>query len=219
MERLDYRFAQPQLLEQALTHRSSGPGHNERLEFLGDGLLNFVAAKELYALGPRQTEGELSRLRATLVCEATLAEIARELKLADCLRLGQGARNSGGGRRDSILADTLEAIFGAVFLDSGFDAAAHVILHCYGDRIGQLPPPESLKDPKTRLQEYLQARRLALPEYTVLEITGVEHDQHFRVGCRVANVEDLFIGEGYSRREAEQSAAAAAIDTITMRKE
>ncbi len=212
--RLGYRFRNAELLESALTHRSYGQHNNERLEFLGDALLNFVIANELYHRRPGLEEGDLSRLRAALVREETLAEIALELGLGDHLRLGIGARKSGGFRRQSILADALEAVLGAIYLDGGFESAVRVIAHCYRGRLENLPPAAELKDAKTRLQEYLQARRQPLPGYQVLEISGAEHAQVFKVGCQVQGMEQMFIGEGRSRREAEQRSAQQALEVL-----
>ena len=169
---LGYAFQQPGLLEEALTHRSAAPRHNERLEFLGDALLNLVMAEYLFQRYPQASEGELSRLRANLVKGETLAEVARGLKLGEELRLGQGEIRSGGAQRESILADALEAIFGAVYLDGGLNACRALILHLYRDNLAGLASAGELIDPKTRLQEYLQARQQPLPIYSVLEIRG-----------------------------------------------
>ncbi|KAB7627559.1 ribonuclease III [Alkalilimnicola sp. S0819] len=206
-ERLGYRFQQPELLQAALTHRSMGGANNERLEFLGDGLLNFVIAEALFRLRPRCNEGELSRLRANLVNRGSLALISRDLGLGEWMRLGGGELKSGGHRRESILADAVEAIVGAVYLDGGFEAAVALLHRLYAARLADLPDVESLKDPKTRLQEYLQAGGKPLPEYELLQITGKAHEQSFRVACRLQGHD--FYGEGRSgsRRKAEQAAA------------
>jgi ribonuclease-3 len=208
--RLDYRFQAPALLHQALTHRSYGVPHNERLEFLGDGVLNCVIAALLYRHFPNLPEGNLSRLRASLVNQDTLSRLAHELDLGDLLRLGEGELKSGGFRRPSILADAFEAILGAVYLDGGFNAAAAVIERLYQPLIQELDPKAQGKDPKTLLQEYLQGRRLALPQYNVVQVTGEAHEQHFCVECLIPQLDIRSQGEGPSRRAAEQSAARAA---------
>lgn len=213
-QRLGHRFRSPELLAQALTHRSAGGAHNERLEFLGDGILNFVMAAALYDLRPEAPEGELSRLRASLVNGPSLAERARDLGLGASLRLGGGELKSGGERRDSILADTLEAVLGAVYLDAGFETARAVVLELYRERLGRLPDSEQLKDPKTRLQEALQGIGRPLPEYTVLEQTGEPHQRRFRVQCRVPDSGDCTEGEGRSRRRAEQRAAEYMLERV-----
>jgi ribonuclease-3 len=205
---LGYSFAEPQLLQQALTHRSASSRNNERLEFLGDAILGCVIAEELYGRYPRAREGELSRLRATLVRRESLAEIAHGLELGSYLSLGSGERKSGGHRRDSILADALEALFGAIYLDTGFRATRGCILTLFAARLESLSGAAVLKDAKTRLQEYLQALRKPLPEYTVTEISGEAHAQSFRVECAVRDVDvEPSQGEGSSRRQAEQDAA------------
>ncbi len=217
IERLGYRFAEPALLEDALTHRSAGPGNNERLEFLGDGVLNFVIAAELYRRKPGFREGELSRLRASLVRGETLAEIARQLELGDFLVLGSGELKSGGFRRDSILADALEAILGAIYLDGGFEACRDCVRRLFAELLDELPDAQQLKDPKTRLQEYLQGSGLALPEYQLLATSGKAHEQRFRVECRVAELALSAQATAGSRRKAEQSAASALLDGISAR--
>ncbi|HKJ10220.1 MAG TPA: ribonuclease III [Gammaproteobacteria bacterium] len=204
---LDHDFRNPELLDFALTHRSAGSRNNERLEFLGDAILSLVIAEALYRQLPSATEGELSRLRATLVRQETLAEIARGLELGEYLTLGSGELKSGGFRRDSILSDALEAIFGALYMDGGFEAARQCIARLFAERLDSLPSAAALKDPKTRLQEYLQSRRVALPEYEVLEARGQAHDQTFRVQCRIPGTEHSSHGQGGSRRKAEQDAA------------
>lgn len=213
-ERLGHAFKDPSLLELALRHRSAGGQHNERLEFLGDGLLNFVIADELYARRPKASEGELSRYRASLVREDTLAELAAELELGDYLILGSGELKSGGYRRSSTLADAFEAVIGAVYLDSGFEPARALILRLYHDRLEHLPAHAGQKDPKTRLQEWLQGRQLALPEYHVVDTLGQAHAQTFVVECRVEGLESPTVGRGTSRRRAEQAAAAAALEQL-----
>ncbi len=214
---LGYRFQAPELLIQALTHRSVGGGHNERLEFLGDSILNFVIAAELFARFPSATEGELSRLRASLVKEDTLAELARQLDLGEHLILGSGELKSGGFRRASILADALEAIVGSIFLDGGYEQAKAFILRLYQARLGNLSPDVNLKDPKTLLQELLQSRRLGLPEYRVVSVDGAPHEQSFRVECRLGDLDALCQAEGSSRRKAEQAAAKLMLGKLKRR--
>ncbi len=204
---LGYRFLQPSLCETALTHRSAGARHNERLEFLGDAVLNCVVAQMLFDAHPEADEGALSRRRASLVSGDSLAGIAAALGLGEHLRLGSGELKSGGFRRASILADTLEALIGAVFLDSGFASAAAVVQRLLAERMTGLPSASELKDPKTRLQEVLQGRALALPVYTVTATSGDAHDQSFSVSCEVAALGLATTGEGPSRRRAEQLAA------------
>ncbi len=214
---LDYVFRQPDYLTQALTHRSAGGGHNERLEFLGDSILNFVIAAELYDRFPHATEGELSRLRASLVKEDTLADLARELELGSYLILGSGELKSGGYRRASILADALEAIIGGIYLDGGLERAREVILALYDARLQTLSPHVNLKDPKTLLQELLQSRRMALPEYHVVAVDGAPHEQCFRVECRLSDLDASCQAEGSSRRKAEQAAAKLMLGRIKRR--
>jgi ribonuclease III len=209
-----YVFARPELCQTALTHRSAGGEHNERLEFLGDSILNCSVAHLLYDAHPHADEGALSRLRATLVSGDTLAMIATELGLGEHLRLGLGELKSGGFRRASILADALEAIVGAVFLDSGFDAAAAVVKRIVGKRLSDLPAADALKDAKTRLQETLQAHGLALPVYTLTAVAGDPHAQSFTVTCEVPTFGLVAVGEGGSRRRAEQVAARKLLDLL-----
>lgn len=215
-KRLGYQFRDGALCEVALRHRSAGAKHNERMEFLGDGLLNFVIADQLFARHPDADEGALSRLRATLVRGDTLAEIARELGLGEFLELGPGERKSGGFRRSSILADTLEAIFGAVYLDQGMAAAQALICALYQARLDDMPSAAGqLKDPKTQLQEFLQSRRLPLPSYTVILTEGDSHAQVFTVECSVQGVPaGPTQGAGPSRRKAEQAAAQALMEQL-----
>ncbi len=207
-------FATPALCRTALTHRSAGADHNERLEFLGDSILNCAAARLLYQAHPLADEGALSRLRASLVSGETLAQIAGDLGLGEYLRLGPGELKSGGFRRASILADALEAMLGAIFSDAGFDAAAAAVARILGPRMSDLPAADALKDPKTRLQEVLQARGLALPVYTLTAVGGDPHAQSFTVTCEVPIFEIAAVGEGASRRRAEQLAAAKVIDLL-----
>lgn len=213
-EGLGYRFDNPRLLEQALTHRSHGTPHNERLEFLGDGVLNCIIAAELYTRFAALNEGELSRLRASLVREQRLYELASALALGDELRLGEGELKSGGFRRPSILADALEALMGAVFLDGGFAAARAVVTRLYEPLLETLDPSGADKDPKTRLQEWLQSRKYALPQYSVVATHGAAHDQRFEVECLVRELAVRTVGTGPSRRLAEQEAARAAYDRL-----
>lgn len=209
---LDYPFHQPELLELALTHRSAAAQSNERLEFLGDALLNLVMADYLYQHYPQASEGVLSRLRASLVKGETLAVLAHELGLGEALRLGLGEIRSGGAERASILADALEAVFGAVYLDGGLSAARPLILRLYQGRLEELAHAGELKDPKTRLQEYLQARQQALPSYSILEIQGEPHAQSFTVECAVADYRAVAVGS--SRRQAEQDAARQVLEQL-----
>ena len=205
--RIGYEFRDPDLLRRALTHRSYGTPHNERLEFLGDSVLNCVIATRLYHLHARVQEGDLSRMRAHLVKEQTLADIALTLKLGDFIQLGEGELKSGGFRRPSILADTLEAIIGAVYLDSGFSAAEQVIIQLFEALLKSLDPKTLGKDPKTLLQEYLQGRKIPLPQYNVVSITGEAHQQRFEVECTIPPLNIRASGAGSSRRSAEQDAA------------
>lgn len=212
--RLGYSCHDSALIDAALTHRSAGGDNNERLEFLGDGVLNCVIADLLYREFPLADEGELSRLRATLVRGESLAEIATELDLGAQLRLGPGELRSGGHRRESILADALEALFGAIYLDGGFDAARTVIERIMLARIEELPAAAELKDPKTRLQEYLQARALALPTYGLEDVEGESHNQIFTASCSVNALALRATGQGNSRRRAEQEAARHLLETL-----
>lgn len=209
-KRFDHEFTDPALLDEALTHRSAASRNNERLEFLGDSILGMIIAAELFRRRPGADEGEMSRLRAFLVRGTTLAQIARDLEIGDYLRLGSGELKAGGHRRDSILAGTVEAILGAIYLDAGFAEAERCIQRLFASRLGELPDAQDLKDPKTRLQEWLQSRGLALPGYEVLEVSGEQHNQRFRVVCRVQDdAGHALEGEGRSRRKAEQAAAKA----------
>ena len=207
---LGYTFTRGELLTQALTHRSYGALNNERLEFLGDSVLNCSVARALYDAFPDLPEGSLSRLRANLVRQETLAEIAAGLRLGDSLRLGEGELKSGGFRRPSILADALESLFGAVFLDAGFDAAQRVVRGLFDPLVAKIDPRASGKDPKTQLQEILQSRRLPLPEYRLLDTRGEAHDQSFIVECVLTRPALNTRGVGKSRRAAEQEAAREA---------
>ncbi len=205
--KIGYQFKDLALLQQALTHRSAATKHNERLEFLGDAILNLSIAEALYHQFPRCNEGELSRMRATLVREPTLAVLARRFELGDYIALGQGELKSGGFRRESILADCVEAIIGAMSLDSNLAVTTQIVRQWYQPLLLEIKPGENQKDAKTRLQEYLQGRRLPLPAYHVTDIKGEAHCQSFTVECNVPNLEGTFIGKGSSRRKAEQAAA------------
>jgi len=211
---LHYSFRNSSLLERALTHRSLGSDNNERLEFLGDSVLNLVISAHLYSRFPDISEGDLTRLRASLVNKPSLAGLARELHLGPHLRLGEGELKSGGFDRDSILADALEAMIGAIYLDGGLEEARQVILTRYSSLLDALDPRAVPKDPKTRLQEYLQKRSLPTPEYTVIDISGDPHSQHFVVECRVDLIDVPVRGEGNSRRVAEQQAAALVLQRL-----
>lgn len=204
---LDYRFKDARLFEQALTHRSATGDNNERLEFLGDAILDLVVSEAIFRARPEAHEGDLSRLRASLVNDASLAALASDLQLGGHLILGSGERKSGGHRRESILADAIEAIFGAVYLDAGFDAAREIIERAFGARLEDFPPVEELRDPKTRLQEWLQARGRGLPKYELIAVTGEAHRQRFEVCCIVDDDAATTRGKGATRRAAEQTSA------------
>ncbi len=218
VRRLGYEFRDFALAEQALTHRSFGNTHNERLEFLGDSLLNFLIAEALYQRFPTVREGDLSRMRASLVKGETLAEIAREFELGDWLNLGPGELKSGGHRRDSILADAVEALIGAIYLDGGIEACRERVLVWFEQRLGAVSPGEVNKDAKTRLQELLQARQRPLPVYHLVDTRGEAHSQQFAVECELVSLGLRFPGLGSSRRSAEQSAAQAAIEHLQSRR-
>ena len=213
-QRINHVFADRDLLRQALTHRSAGPIHNERLEFLGDGVLNFVIAAALFEQNLDAPEGDLSRQRAALVRETTLAAIADEIELGDLLVFGPGEQGSGSRRRASIRADGVEAVLGAVYCDAGFAATRDVITRLYAQRLADLPSAASLKDAKTRLQEWLQARGRNRPEYELIEVTGADHCQHFTAGCHLADSGVRVEGQGNSRRLAEQDAARRMLSLI-----
>lgn len=215
LQQIGYTFRDPKLLEQALTHRSQSHVNNERLEFLGDGLINFVVAAALYQACPKIEEGGLSRLRASLVREESLAGIARELELGELLKLGESELKSGGFRRDSILADALEALVGAIYLDAGYAAAQAVCLKLYTSQLAALPDPETLKDPKTRLQEWLQKQSRPLPLYEVLSEQGPPHRRVFSVRCQLADGDETTNASGASRRHAEQRAAQQLLEKLT----
>ena len=211
---LGYRFSNEALLIQALTHRSFGAPNNERLEFIGDGVLNCAVARALFDRFPELDEGALSRLRAGLVKQDALHAHALDLGLGDLLRLGEGELRSGGHRRPSILADALEAVFGAIFLDAGFDAANAVISRLYADSVLGIDPNTAGKDPKTALQEWLQGRRHPLPKYEMVVVRGEAHSQEFEVSCSIPVLMLETKGRGASRRAAEQQAARNALDRI-----
>jgi ribonuclease-3 len=213
---IDYRFSDPRLLRLALTHRSAGHAHYERLEFLGDAILSSIVAQALFERYPKSAEGVLTRLRASLVREETLAEIARQLNLGEHLRLGGGELRCGGFRRDSILADALEAIIGAIFLDGGWLAARDAVLPLMAPRLIDLNDALP-KDAKTELQEWLQARALALPRYELIAAVGADHDKTFRARCEVEALNVRTEGEGSSRRAAEMTAAQLALDEVRTR--
>ncbi|MCE0493417.1 ribonuclease III [Vibrio salinus] len=213
-KRIEYEFTHSELLDLALTHRSANSQHNERLEFLGDSILSFVIADDLYHRFPKVNEGDMSRMRATLVRGNTLAELGREFGLGDYLKLGPGELKSGGFRRDSILADAVEAIIGAIYLDSDIESVRGIILGWYKTRLDSIQPGISQKDPKTRLQEFLQGRRKPLPVYSVANIKGEAHNQEFTVSCEVSGIGKPVIGKGTSRRKAEQAAAEQALEQL-----
>jgi ribonuclease-3 len=215
LKQLEYSFVNAELLDEALTHRSAAAKNNERLEFLGDGILNFVIAHELFKRYPDVQEGDLSRLRATLVNKESLAEIAKHLNLSEVIKLGSGELKSGGFRRPSILADAVESIFGAVYSDSGFESCRDLIVRLYEKRLASPIDLQSLKDAKTQLQELLQSRHYALPEYQVVKITGQAHAQVFHVRCSIEKMNIQVDGEGKSRRKAEQVSAEKAIIKVT----
>ncbi len=214
-ESIGYRFKDAGLLTQALTHRSYGIRHNERLEFLGDGVLGCAIAQILCERFPDIAEGQLTRLRSSLVREETLASIARTLDLASIMRLGPVETSVVGGTRSSILADALEAVFGAIFQDGGFDSARRAILRAYAPSLEHLDSSESTKDAKTRLQELLQGRKMKLPKYQVGHVSGAPHEQRFRIDCRVEEFDLVTSGYGTSRQRAEQQAAEAMLEKLS----
>jgi ribonuclease-3 len=206
-KKLGYEFNEPALLVQALTHRSAKGAHNERLEFLGDSILGFVIAEALYNKFPNHDEGDLTRMRSSLVKGVTLAELARDFNLGECLILGPGELKSGGHRRESILEDAIEAIIGAVYLDSAIDRCKALILTWFDKRLTVIKPGNEQKDPKTRLQEFLQGRKIPLPTYEVIDTTGQSHNQEFTVRCETSVISEVVVAKGTSRRKAEQQAA------------
>lgn len=211
---LQYEFVSSELLVAALTHRSFGADNNERLEFLGDSILNFTIAEALYYKFPKASEGDLSRLRAALVKGDTLAEIALEMKLGEYLRLGEGELKSGGFRRPSILADAVEAIIGAIYIDASMDAAKKAVLSWYDQRLREISLVGSEKDPKTLLQEWLQARKRPLPEYTVVQIDGESHNQLFTIQCQVQSLAEPTTACASSRKSAEKEAATLMLQLL-----
>ena len=218
-EGVGHRFTDPGLLRQALRHRSAGAPHNERMEFLGDALVNLIVAEALHSRWPKADEGQLTRARASLVRESTLAAIARQLDIGGQLELGPGELKSGGHRRDSILADALEAVVAAIHLDAGFEACRERVLPWFAPLIDELPIGKVEKDAKTRLQEWLQARQAARPDYVLIEAVGEDHARVFRVGCRIPDPPLEAEGQGSSLRSAEQAAAAGILDQLAPRKE
>jgi ribonuclease III len=213
-KKLGHTFNDESMLIRALTHRSAGARHNERLEFLGDSLLSMVIADALFHRFPKVNECDMSRMRATLVREKTLAELAREFELGEYLILGPGELKSGGYRRESILADAVEALIGAVYLDTDIEQMRTMLLSWYEDRLNDIQPGIDQKDPKTRLQELLQGKRKSLPTYTVVDVIGEAHNQKFTVHCQIDGVPEPVVGIGTSRRKAEQSAAEHALDIM-----
>ncbi len=211
---LGYTFREPRLLREALTHRSFGTPHNERLEFIGDSVLNCTIALALFEKFQELPEGQLSRMRANLVSQPALHSLAQRLDISQHIRIGEGEEKSGGRERPSMLADALEAVFGAILLDSGFDAAQATINRLYVARIAQVNPREGGKDAKTRLQEFMQSKHLPLPTYTVERVDGEAHAQVFTVRCSVPQVDQEAVGRGSSRRAAEQQAANAVLNKL-----
>ena len=213
-KKLGLTFNNPQLFTMALTHRSSNSLNNERLEFLGDSILGFVIAQKLYDIFPEASEGVLSRLRASLVNQTSLAELARKHQLGDYLLLGSGELKSGGFRRDSILSDALEAIMGALFKDQGIDACQQWIERLFAENLNSLSLNNWQKDPKTQLQELMQSKRLELPEYTLITMSGLAHEQLFKVKCTIPLIAETCVGTGISRKRAEQSAAELMLELL-----
>ena len=212
--KLGLSFNDPQLFTAALTHRSAHAKNNERLEFLGDSILGFVIAQKLYDLFPQASEGVLSRLRASLVNQSSLADLAREHNLGEYLFLGSGELKSGGFRRDSILSDALEAIMGALYKDQGIEACKSWIEILFSDKLNSLSLDNWQKDPKTQLQEMMQSKKQDLPEYTLVTMSGLAHEQMFKVRCRISNMDFTCIGAGISRKKAEQAAAELMLEHI-----
>lgn len=211
-KQLGYAFNDPSRLAQALTHRSKSANNNERLEFLGDALLETIISSALFHAKPNESEGDLTRLRATMVRTQTLADIASDLKLSDYLIMGTGELRTGGFQRESIIADAFEAIIAAVYLDSDFETCRDVVMRIYAPKIAVLPSAEALKDPKTRLQEHLQSKNLTPPEYRLIEETGPDHDKQFTVECHIG--EKIAVAEGQSKKKAEQAAAEKLIKLL-----
>lgn len=213
-QRLGYDFRDPAQLDLALTHRSHGAHNNERLEFLGDSILNFIIGEALFRRFPEAREGQLSRLRSQMVKGETLSAIAREFEVGECLLLGEGEMKSGGSRRDSILADTIEALIGGIYLESGFEVCAERVNAWYRERLDALSLASPAKDAKTRLQEFLQAHKLPLPEYNVVEVEGEAHAHRFTIECRVAPLKEPARARANSRRVAEKQAAADVLEQL-----
>ncbi len=213
-KRLGYEFNDGKLLLQSLTHRSAKGAHNERLEFLGDSILGCVIAEQLFTQFPKESEGDLTRMRSSLVKGVTLAEIARDFKLGEHLILGPGEKKSGGHRRESILEDAVEAIIGAVYLDSDMDTCKALVLSWFEKRLSKIKPGINQKDPKTRLQEYLQGRKIPLPLYEVIDIKGQSHNQEFTIKCDTEVTTQDIITKGTSRRKAEQAAAEKVLEIL-----
>ena len=213
-KKLGLCFNNPQIFTMALTHRSAGSINNERLEFLGDSILGFVIAQKLYDIFPGASEGVLSRLRASLVNQSSLAELARHHQIGDYLLLGSGELKSGGFRRDSILSDALEAIMGALFKDQGITACQAWIEQLFAEKLSNLSLDNWQKDPKTQLQELMQSKKQVLPEYTLVTMTGLAHEQLFKVKCSISLIENTCIGTGISRKRAEQSAAELMLELL-----
>ena len=213
-ERIGYEFAEPALLERALTHRSKSRTNYERLEFLGDSILSFVVSHWLFSEFTEVGEGKLSRMRASVVCKESLAEIAREIELSDFLILGEGEMKSGGFNRDSILSDAIEGIIGAIYIDGGLEHCNAFIKRFFQTKLQSLEPDVVYKDSKSQLQELLQKQGFDLPSYSVVETTGEQHQQHFRVKCEIVALQKEFFSEGTNRKEAEQKAAAQAVTDL-----
>jgi len=213
-KKLGLSFNNPQLFITALTHRSASSNNNERLEFLGDSILGFVVAQKLYELFPGASEGVLSRLRASLVNQGSLAELGRKHRLGDYLLLGSGELKSGGFRRDSILSDAVEAIIGALYSDQGMDACQQWILQLFSEKLTNLSLDNWRKDPKTQLQELMQSKKMELPDYTLLTMSGLAHEQTFKVKCTTTLTAEVCIGTGNSRKKAEQSAAELMLELL-----
>lgn len=218
-KKISYNFTDQRLLLQALTHRSAKGAHNERLEFLGDSILGFIIAETLYQRFPKENEGVLTRMRSSLVKGVTLAEIARGFDLGEHLILGPGELKSGGHRRESILEDAVEAIIGAVYLDSNIEECKALVLHWFAKRLDAIRPGQEQKDPKTRLQEYLQGRQIPLPQYEVIDTSGQSHNQEFTVRCTTSEIDTDVVTKGTSRRKAEQAAAQKVLELILARQE
>ncbi|MEJ2214750.1 MAG: ribonuclease III [Gammaproteobacteria bacterium] len=211
-QKIQYTFSNIAFLETAVTHRSAGMKNNERSEFLGDSILGFVIADHLFQQFPSADEGQLSRLRASLVKKETLAQIGKSLTIGNYLKLGQGELRSGGHTRDSILADAVEAIIAAIYLDAGYQKARDFIFELFRERLEQVTLEKGRKDPKTRLQEYLQSHQIDIPVYEIVEASGPQHRQQFKVSCAIKNQKLLTVGSGTSRRKAEQDAAAKMLE-------